>query len=70
MDKKCAFDNGESCRVLQVKDCFWCRFKKTEQELKEGRERATDRLMTLDREFLNYVKAKYYNDRRHRDDGE
>jgi hypothetical protein len=61
---KCAFDFGKRrCYALNVKKCEGCRFFKTEEELKAGREKATDRLMTLDRKFLNDINRKYYGGR-------
>ena len=58
--ERCAFDLGEKCNAMAEKNCNGCKFRKTEQELKEGREKAVTRLMTLDRTFLNGVKRKYY----------
>lgn len=58
---KCAFDLDKKCSALNVKDCEGCNFYKTKEQLKKGREKATDRLMTLDRALLNDIKANYYN---------
>lgn len=70
MDKeRCAFDLDEKCSALLVKDCKGCTFYKTKEQLKAGREKATERLMTMDRNFLDYVKGKYYNQRRRKGDG-
>lgn len=61
---KCAFDLGKRCHALTVKECAGCKFRKTERELKAGREKATNRLMTLDRALLNDIKQKYYTGRK------
>ena len=60
---KCAFDLGEKCNAMAEKNCNGCKFRKTEQELKEGREKAVTRLMTFDRAFLEGIKRKYYRGR-------
>ena len=66
---KCVFDYGEDmCYAVTEKQCIGCKFRKTEKELQEGRDKATKRLMTLDRLRLNKIKQKYYNDRRRRDE--
>ena len=57
---KCAFDRGKKCFALTTKKCNGCNFYKTKEQLKEGREKATDRLMTLDMVTLKHIKAKYY----------
>lgn len=47
---KCVFDYGEDmCYAVTEKQCQGCRFRKTAEELQEGRDKATKRLMTLDR---------------------
>lgn len=66
---KCAFDLGKRCHAMTEKKCDGCKFFKTKEQLKAGREKATDRLMTLDRELLNDIKAKYYSGRGRFDDG-
>ena len=57
----CVFDMGEKCFALTEKKCKGCKFCKTKEELKNGRDQATARLMTFDREVLNKIKAKYYS---------
>lgn len=61
---KCAFDNGNKCHAVTDKVCLGCKFRKTKEELKAGREKASARLMTLDRTLLNEIKQKYYTGRR------
>lgn len=69
MKDKCAFDLGKRCHAMTTKKCDDCKFYKTKEQLKEGREKATDRLITLDRALLNDIKSKYYNGRSRFDDG-
>ena len=61
--KKCAFDCGEDCRALNAKECERCSFYKTEEELREGRERATAKVLMLDPQFKEYIRYKYYGGR-------
>lgn len=67
---KCAFDLGKRCHAITEKKCKGCKFYKTKEQLKEGRERATARLMTLDRELLNDINRKYYTGRSRFEDAE
>lgn len=60
---KCAFDLGNKCHAVTDKVCLGCKFRKTKEELKAGREKATKRLMTLDRTLLNDINRKYYRGR-------
>ena len=61
---KCAFEASKiKCSALKTKKCIGCAFRKSKEELKEGREKATDRLMTLDKVTLKDIKAKYYTGR-------
>lgn len=57
---KCAFEKGKKCTALTTKKCNGCNFYKTKEQLKEGREKSTDRLMTLSMATLKKIKAKYY----------
>lgn len=57
---KCAFEAGKMCHAVTEKKCKFCHFRKTAEELRVGREKATERLMKLDRETLNNIKRKYY----------
>jgi hypothetical protein len=57
---KCAFDLGKrKCSALTTKNCVGCKFCKSTEELKEGREKATERLMTLDKATFDYINDKY-----------
>ena len=44
---KCAFDKDEICIALREKSCLNCSFYKSENNLKEGRRKAEDRLERL-----------------------
>ena len=62
----CVFDDGERCSALKEKCCEGCRFRKTEEELIEGREKAKERVETLPINFKMYILNKYYSKRRFR----
>lgn len=57
---KCAFDREEKCTALTVKECEKCTFRKSKDELNEGRERAKDLLERLPREQREAIYDKYY----------
>lgn len=59
----CVFDNENSCRVLNEKDCLGCSFFKTEEALKEGREKAAIRIAQLEPEFQAHIRHKHYGGR-------
>lgn len=56
---KCAFDRGTFCTALSEKDCRGCAFRKTTEELYEGRERAYDRICSLPDELQDHIREKY-----------
>lgn len=56
---ECAFDKRKKCIALTTKKCNGCNFYKTKEQLNEGREKATARLMTLDKATSDYINAKY-----------
>ena len=56
----CAFDIGDSCRVLNEKECKGCGFCKTKEALKAGRTKAAKRIEHLDPTFREYIKQKYH----------
>ena len=60
---KCVFDNEDSCRALKEKDCLGCSFFKTEEALKEGRNKAAIRASQLEPEFQLHTRHKYYGGR-------
>ena len=61
MMDKCAFDRDDMCTALDEKSCLGCRFRKTEQELYEGRVKAADRLDSLSKRQKIHIARKYYN---------
>ena len=66
-DETCAFDQGKrSCAALNVKKCENCRFRKSNNELIEGRERAAARIKTFTKEYQAHIKSKYYSQREQR----
>ena len=52
---ECAFDRGKKCFALTTKKCNGCNFYKTKEQLKAGREKSTDRLMTLSMATLKKI---------------
>ena len=57
---KCAFDRGDNCVALSAKQCVACPFRKTEEELNDGRQKATDRLISLPKSTQIHIARKYY----------
>ena len=60
---KCAFDKDDFCTALQEKSCSNCPFYKSENNLKEGRKKADERierlpLETRTRIFRTYNKGR------------
>lgn len=57
----CAFDLDNKCAALSKKQCVGCRFRKTEQELNDGRQKAIDRISNLPRSKQIHISRKYYD---------
>ena len=57
---ECYFKRDSNCSVTLRKDCEKCSMRKTEQELKEGRERSRARIMSLPLEQQIDISEKYY----------
>ena len=57
---KCAFDKGDKCNALIVRDCEKCSFRKTQEELAEGRAKAKILLERLPEEYRAAIEDKYY----------
>lgn len=57
---ECVFDFGRRCVALTEKCCEGCRFRKTKEELDEGRKRAKNLINALPEERQNYIRDKYY----------
>ena len=51
-EKRCFAQRNGKCRVLEGNPRYPCPFFKTEEQLKEGREKARQRLRRLEREDL------------------
>ena len=58
--KICVFDNGEECDALREKNCVGCPFRKTPEELKEGRRKAFERIEKLPLAERIVIHRKYY----------
>lgn len=48
------------CAALRSRECRGCKFRKTEEELEEGRRKATKRLKRLPHRKFNEIMLKYY----------
>lgn len=57
---KCAFDLGDMCSALNVKDCIGCGFFKTKECLQEGRKKGEERVLGLPPEEYKHIHEKYY----------
>ena len=58
---ECAFENdfnGE-CSAMTEKKCQGCKFRKTKDELEEGRKKARERFDALPLDLRTYLKQKY-----------
>lgn len=58
--KECTFNDGTECKVLTEKRCEGCRFRKTTEELIEGRKKAEKRVRNLPKSELIHIYRKYY----------
>jgi hypothetical protein len=58
--ERCAFDRGEKCSVLKGHECGKCTFRKTRDELINGRDKARERIDNLPREQYDAIMQKYY----------
>ena len=58
-DNRCVFDRGGFCAALTSRECAICRFKKTKEELEEGRKKAIMRVRGLPRQKFQYLKLTY-----------
>lgn len=61
---RCAFDRGTLCTALSEKKCHKCSFRKTQEELDAGRERAEDRIASLPENHQEYIRFKYNKGRK------
>lgn len=58
--RKCAFDGGNCCTALVEKMCIGCSFKKTKNELIEGRRKALLRVNGLPNPKRTYIIRTYH----------
>lgn len=56
----CAFDKGDKCAALLTRNCENCSFRKTEEELIAGRQKAKEMLEKLPEEHRKAIEEKYY----------
>lgn len=59
--KDCAFDRNDVCSALRCKKCKGCNFRKTREELIEGRKKSADRISKLPLKTKQYIYRKYYD---------
>jgi hypothetical protein len=57
----CFADYGNGCKALTVKKCKGCSFFKTREEVREGRIKAIQRILSLDKETRDFIIETYYN---------
>ena len=58
---KCAFDNGCKCMALEEKQCLGCSFRKSQEELVSGRQKAAKRVVNLPDKIRVHILRKYYD---------
>lgn len=58
--KDCVFDKDYKCIALTHKVCESCPFRKTEEELEEGRKKARARAKNLPEKQRKHIIKKYY----------
>ena len=56
---ECVFSKGRTCSALTVKSCKNCRFRKTKEQLEEGRKRAKARIASLPENIQMAIADKY-----------
>lgn len=56
----CVFDKCDKCTALLVRDCEKCSFRKTKEELDEGRTKAKALLERLPEEQRKAIADKYH----------
>lgn len=61
MAEKCVFKMDGRCLCLTRRSCGGCSFKKTKEQLDEGRDKALERIRTLPGEHQTAIYEKYYN---------
>lgn len=61
MSEKCVFSRNGRCLCLTRKHCVECSFKKTREQLDDGRAKALEHIRTLPEEHQLSIYDKYYN---------
>lgn len=56
-----AYDRNKGCTVLKITKCKDCNFYKTKKEVEEGRKKAIERIMSLDKDEREYINETYYD---------
>jgi hypothetical protein len=56
----CVFSIRTKCEVLTEKNCEGCHFRKTREELQQGRAKATERIRSLPLNKQEHIRLKYY----------
>jgi hypothetical protein len=56
----CVFNHERNCTALTRKKCKDCRFRKTREELLQGRAKASKRISTLPFSKQEHIRLKYY----------
>ena len=57
----CFAHDKKRCRILKIKECDGCSFYKTIEEVKEGRKKAIERIMSLDKVTRESIIRLYYD---------
>ena len=60
MNDKCAFLRHERCVVLTDTVCSLCKYRKTEDQLNAGRDKALNRIRKLPLGQQDHIMNKYY----------
>ena len=56
----CVFNLEKKCKALTEKQCEGCRFRKTQEELLQGRKKALERIWSLPYRKREYIRLKYH----------
>lgn len=58
---RCFAENKGKCMTLKIKDCEDCSFYKTQEEVEKSRNKAINRIKTLEDYKRNNIIDTYYN---------
>ena len=56
---KCFAYTDRGCKALKVRNCNGCVFYKTKEEAEEGRKKAIERIMSLDKDKRAHIIETY-----------